>query len=184
LEDGSSLPPFGRARENSSFYVEDFSLNTIASYLSQEDILLDIAVSSKAQLFQAIGQHMERVHTLRQDWVVESLTRREMAGSTGLGQGFAIPHARVPGLDRIRVVYMRLKSPIPFDAPDGRPVSEVLVLLVPSPATGKHLRILADAAQMFSDGQFREQIGQCGDPAEIKRIFDAWPEKMVSGRIA
>lgn len=70
------------------------------------------------------------------------------------------------------------------DAPDGRPVSEVLILLVPSPATGKHLKILADAAQMFFDGQFRKRIDQCGDPAEIKRIFDAWPEKMVSGRIA
>lgn len=150
-------------------------MNTIAHLLWLEDILLDMDVSNKRRLFDEIGRHMAQVHAMRPEWVTLILSRREQAGSTSLGEGFAIPHARVPDLDRIYLLYVRVKSPIPFAAPDGKPVSDMLVLLVPGPATEEHLSILAEAAQMFSDHQFRERLLVCKRAPEVKRLFDAWP---------
>ena len=108
------------------------------------------------------------------DWVAVSLSRREQVSSTGLGEGFAIPHARVKDLDRIQVAYVRMKSPIPFGAADGKPVSDILVLLVPKQSADEHLTILADATRMFSDRRFREQLQRCGTPQEVLQLFGAW----------
>jgi nitrogen PTS system EIIA component len=148
-------------------------LNTLASYLHPENICLNVAVSNKLELFDAIGRHMEREHGLHQEWVARSLSRREQVGSTGLGKGVAIPHARLNDLERMQIAYMRLKSPIPFDAPDGNPVMDILVLLAPSQADEEHLRILADATQLFSDRRFRVSLHQCGNAGEVKRLFES-----------
>jgi len=151
-------------------------LNTLASYLYPENICLNVAVSNKLELFDAIGRHMEREHGLHQEWVARSLSRREQVGSTGLGKGVAIPHARLTDLERMQIAYMRLKSPIPFDAPDGNPVIDILVLLAPSQADEEHLRILADATQLFSDRRFRLRLHRCNHAQEVKHLFDSWSQ--------
>ena len=146
-------------------------MNTIAQYLWPEDILLDIEVASKGQLIDAIGQHMEREHAMPRERVVVGLSRREQVGSTGLGEGVAIPHTRVEDLSRVLLTYLRLKFPLPYDAPDGLPVSDVLVILVPKKATEEHLLILADAAQLFSDRRFRERLHSCSHALEVMALF-------------
>lgn len=151
-------------------------MNTIAKLLLLDDIRLDVAVSGKDELLEEIGKHMERHHGLPRYDVVMGLSRREQAGSTGLGQGVAIPHSRAKGLEEIIVAYLRLKPSIPFDAPDRRPVSDVLVLLVPKLATEEHLRILAEAAQMFSDVRFRDRLHASAGPLDVSRTFADWPE--------
>ena len=82
--------------------------------------------------------------------------------------------ARFGDLEGIRVAYLRLKTPVAYDAADGRPVSDILVVLVPKQAAEEHLRILADAARMFADRAFREHLRRCRDASEAKRAFDAW----------
>ena len=148
-------------------------MNAIARHLWPEDILLDIEVAGKDQLLDEIGWHMEREHALSREWVVAGLARREQLGSTALGEGVAIPHARVDDLKRIQLAYLRLRSPIPYDAPDGRPVSDILVLLVPKRATEEHLRILADTTQLFADRQFREHLHACRHALEVKALFES-----------
>jgi len=148
-------------------------MSTISEYLWPEDILLDIEVASKDELLDEIGRHMEREHGLLREWVVAGLNRREQVGSTGLGEGIAIPHARVEDLTRIQIAYLRLKDPIPYDAPDGQPVSDVLALLVPKRATDEHLMILADATQIFADRQFREHLHSCRHALEVKSLFES-----------
>lgn len=150
-------------------------MSTLSTYLQVEDVVLDLEVPDKPHLFREIGRHMERVHALPFDWVVFGLLRREKAGSTALGEGVAIPHARVRDLDRVSALYMRLSPAIYFEAPDGKPVTDVLVLLVPGAATEIHLEILADAASLFSDQAFRKALHHCNDPAQVKEIFDRWP---------
>lgn len=150
-------------------------MNTISDLLRTEDIIFGLQVATKSQLFEEIGRHMEAKHGMPQAWVVLSLSRREEVGSTGLGDGVAVPHARIKDLDRIQLAYVHLASPIPFAAPDGKPVSDILVLLVPKQATEEHLRILAEATQMFSDTGFRQRLGWCSQAAEAKKQFDAWP---------
>lgn len=148
-------------------------MSTLAQYLWPEDILLDIEVANKGQLFDEVGRHMEREHAIPREWVVAGLSRRELVGSTGLGEGIAIPHSRVENLSRIQVAYLRLKNPISYDAPDGRPVSDVLVLLVPKHANEEHLQILADASQIFADHQFREHLHSCRHVLEVKSLFES-----------
>ena len=149
-------------------------MSTIAALLNPRDIVLDLAVSTKAELIEMIGRHMEQVHGMPAEWVTVSLSRREQVGSTGIGDGVAIPHARVRDLDRIKVAYLRLKHSLPFDAPDGKPVSDVIVLLVPKQATEEHLRILAEATQLFSNPAFRRALQGCTQPAEVKALFEDW----------
>jgi PTS system nitrogen regulatory IIA component len=172
----STLGVTGSGKWCNSHPMKNRRMSTIADFLEQEDILLDLDVSSKAQLFDEVGRHVEGLHAMPQAWVTSGLTRREQVGSTGLGQGIAIPHARVKDLKRILVVYVRLKLAIPFDAPDGKPVSDILVLLVPKQATEEHLVILADAAQLFSDRHFREQLHLCGNRTDAKQVFETWPQ--------
>jgi nitrogen PTS system EIIA component len=160
-----SLPPAGK-RESAT--------TRVAELLSADDIVLDLEVSCKDQLIEQVSRHMQRVHGLPHHLVAVSLFRRERIASTALGEGVAIPHARVKELDQIRVAYARAKSPICFDAPDGKPVSAALVLLVPKQATEEHLTILAEATQMLSDRRFRERLECCKHPLEVKRVFDSW----------
>lgn len=148
-------------------------MKRIADLLRAEDVLLDLDVSSKGQLIDEIGCHMQRAHAMAPQSVARSLSNREQIGSTGLGEGVAIPHARVSGLDHVQVAYMRLKLPIPFDSPDGKPVTDVLVLLVPKQASEEHLTILAEAAQTLSDRHFRDRLHLCSNPLQVKQLFEA-----------
>jgi PTS system nitrogen regulatory IIA component len=146
-------------------------VNTIAAHLEVEDIRLDVDVANKEQLFFEISRDMAQKYGLQETLVAAGLSRREKICSTGLGEGVAIPHARVKDLERIRVAYLRLKTPIPFDAPDGKPVRDILVLLVPQQATEEHLQVLADATQYLADRMIREQLHRCTLAAEVKQLF-------------
>jgi PTS system nitrogen regulatory IIA component len=150
-------------------------MNLIAKLLSPEDILLDVDAPSKTRVFEEVGRLLERRHGLSQMEVVDSLCAREKMGSTGLGQGVAIPHARVKSLHTAVAAYVRTSLPIQFDAPDGKPVSDMVVLLVPQHATEEHLQILASVAEMFADRPFREQLRMCVDASSVSRLFADWP---------
>ena len=89
-------------------------MTVLGIYLQAEDVLLGLNVSNKRQLFQAIGLHTERIGGLPADAVASALMRRELAGSTALGLGVAIPHARVNILKRIRALYVRLVPGLEF----------------------------------------------------------------------
>ena len=154
-------------------------MNTIAQRLEPQDVCLDLEVADKYALFEEIGEHMQREHGLSQHQIAHCLFRREKAGPTGVGEGVAIPHARIEGLGSIRAAYVRLKTPISFGAPDGKPVTDVLFLLVPYPAAEEHLKLLADATRMFSDIRFRTRLHSSSDPLEVARMFTAWPDLPV-----
>ena len=150
------------------------AVNVVAKLLTPNDIRLEVEVSGKLELFEQIGQLMEQRHGLSHDFITRGLLRREKAGSTALGEGVAIPHARYAGLAQTQALYLRPRQPMPFNAPDGRPVTDILVLLVPEPANSDHLEILAEAARMFSDSRFREQLRASADAVEVNRLFATW----------
>jgi PTS system nitrogen regulatory IIA component len=150
-------------------------MNRVASILSPERIRIDLTESAKAQLFEDAGKLFASHGGLDPALVVESLAAREKLGSTGLGQGVAIPHARLQGLVQAHAAFIRLRPAIFFDAPDGKPVSEFLILLVPEHATEIHLQTLAEAAQMFNDRRFRDHLRNQGDAEGVWRVFAEWP---------
>lgn len=117
---------------------------------------------------------LEGASGLSRGQVMGSLLARERLGSTALGQGIAIPHGRVKGLHNAVGAFLRLREPIPFDAPDNQPVSLVFVLLVPERASDVHLQILSELAQMFSDRELRRQLAVVPNPASAQRLIIGW----------
>lgn len=149
-------------------------MNQIADLLPAANVLLDLDGSSKTGLFEAVAALFEANAGLSRKLVVDSLVAREKLGSTGLGQGVAIPHGRIRGLTQAQGAFVRLKAPIPFDAPDGKPVAQVFVLLVPEHATEKHLQLLSELAQMFSEKSFRERLVAASTAADLHLLFRNW----------
>ena len=149
-------------------------MSQIAQLLPVGNILLDLDAGSKASLFAAVAGLFEAKRGLSRRLVVDSLLAREKLGSTGLGQGIAIPHGRIRGLTEAQGAFARLASPIPFDAPDGKPVALVFVLLVPEQATEQHLQLLSELAQMFSETRFREGLAAAPDAAALHAVFAGW----------
>ncbi len=136
-------------------------MSLIGKILPQQNVLADVDVSSKKRLFEQVGLLVENSHGIARSDIFDSLFAREKLGSTGLGQGVAIPHGRVKGLKEATGVFIRLASPIPFDSPDGKPVNLLFVLLVPEQATDLHLQVLSELAQLFSSRSLREKMASC-----------------------
>src|SRR5438552_1401201 len=149
-------------------------MNRIGPLLPESNILLDAGAATKKRLFAQIAELFAQHAQLSPSVVVDSLTARERLGSTGLGQGIAIPHGRIKGLQRTLGAFIRPQQPIPFDAPDGRPVSQVFVLLVPEHATEEHLQLLSELAEMFSERSFRDRLAVATDADSLHRLFSTW----------
>src|SRR5690349_24880840 len=142
--------------------------------LNPAHVLLDLQASSKKRLFEQAGLLFENHDGIGRSVVFDSLFAREKLGSTGLGQGVAIPHGRIKGLKDSLGAFVRLAQPVPFDAPDGKPVGLVFALLVPEHATEKHLEILSELAQMFSDRALREAMAAAADGQALHQLIAAW----------
>jgi PTS system nitrogen regulatory IIA component len=149
-------------------------MNLISKILLPENILLDTESTSKKRVFERVGLLFENNQQIARSQVFDSLFAREKLGSTGLGQGVAIPHGRIAKLRDATAAFVMTSHPIPFDAPDGQPVNLIFVLLVPERATDLHLQILGELAQIFSDTQFRNRLLACKDTASIHQLFDEW----------
>ena len=150
------------------------TINPVAELLRVEDIALNVDVSSKQALLQYIAAMLAERRSLAMPEVLHSLAAREELGSTALGHGVAIPHARMTQCGTPVAVFVRTKFGIPFEAPDGKPVSFFLGLLVPQQANERHLKLLATAAAMFSDRGFRDQLRACTSPGDVSWLFASW----------
>lgn len=149
-------------------------MNLISKLLLPGNILLDSESTSKKRVFERVGLLFENSHQISRSQVFDSLFAREKLGSTGLGQGVAIPHGRVKNLREGVAAFVKTQNAIPFDSPDGLPVTMIFVLLVPERATDMHLQFLAELAEMFSNKSFREQLQNSSDPALIHQLFSNW----------
>lgn len=159
-------------------------MSLVAKLLPPANVLLDLELSSKKRLFEQVGLLFENNHGIGRSLVFDSLFARERLGSTGLGQGVAIPHGRIKGLKDALGAFVRLAQPVPFDAPDGKPVTLLFVLLVPEQATEKHLQILSELAQMFSDRALRDAMTGAADATALHQLIAAWQPDAAGQRQA
>ena len=149
-------------------------MNQISRLMPASNVVLDMQASSKKRVFEQVGLLFENHPGTARATVFDSLFARARPGSAGLGQGVAIPHGRIKGLKEATAAFVRLAEPIAFDAPDGRPVSILVVLLVPEQATQQHLDILSELAQMLSDRAFRENLLAAADPNVAHTLLSQW----------
>lgn len=110
-----------------------------------------IAVDSKQAILERLAERFAGVYGLDKVLVLERIEEREKLGSTGFGRGVAIPHARIPDLNRPVAIFFRLDAPVAFDAADGMPVDMIFGLLSPESAGAAHLHALAAISRMMRD---------------------------------
>ena len=159
-------------------------MSLVAKLLCPANVAIDVSVSSKKRLFEHLGLLFENNHGIASSVVFDSLFARERLGSTGLGHGVAIPHGRIKGLKDALGAFLRLGAPVPFDAPDGKPVNLVFALLVPEQATERHLQVLSELAQMFSDGPLRDAMSAAASSASLHQLISTWQPDAAGQRHA
>ncbi len=149
-------------------------MNRISKLLPQANVVVGLETTSKKRVFEQAGLLFENNQGIARVKVFDSLFARERLGSTGLGEGIAIPHGRIKGIDDAVAALIRLSQPVAFDAPDGKPVGLLLFLLVPEQATQQHLEILSEVAEMLSDESMRKTLLSEGDPQKLHQALEAW----------
>lgn len=147
------------------------SMNAIAKLLTQDAIVLTAKPVTKEALFAEAALALGSRLGVSAPTIENCLHMREQLGSTGLGQGVGIPHGRLKGLKQVAGMFYRLSTPIPFDAPDNRPVDLAFFLLVPEQSTEEHLQLLSELAQGFSDPEFRDKLRNSTDAADVLNLF-------------
>ncbi|MFT0169714.1 PTS IIA-like nitrogen regulatory protein PtsN [Paraburkholderia mimosarum] len=150
------------------------NMNRLAKILPIENVVVGLSVTSKKRVFEQAGLIFENQNGIARSTVTDNLFARERLGSTGLGEGVAIPHGRIKGLKQPQAAFVRLAEPIAFEAPDGQPVSLLIFLLVPEQATQQHLEILSEIAQLLSDRETRERLHTEEDRETLHRLLTQW----------
>jgi PTS system nitrogen regulatory IIA component len=154
----------------------------VASGLEADGILLDVELRDRRHAIETAAAAISRRHDLNGASIAQALWQRELAGSTALGGGVAIPHAHVSAISRPVVLFIRPKWAIDFDAPDGKPVGLILVVLVPSAGSPEdHLRLLKSVAEKFEDPLFRAQMMEKNDGDDAWPSFAAWLRQLPAG---
>lgn len=144
----------------------------IASWVQPEAILLDVEARDQDHALELISQAVAHAHGLDPGPIFRALERREQAASTALGDGFAIPHARIGGLAKPSTLFLRTKNGIAFHAPDGKRVRDLLAIMVPTDGDKTdHLRLLAVIARLFSDRTFRAALDSAPDADSAASVF-------------
>lgn len=123
----------------------------ISELLTLQSIIPDLKATSKKQALQEMAAYAAGQLNLEDRAVLDVLMERERLGSTAVGAGVAIPHGKMPRLDKLYMLFARLSVPVAFDAPDGRPVDLLFLLLTPENAGGDHLTALATVSRLMRD---------------------------------
>ncbi len=148
-------------------------MKLLSQILPPANVLLDVSVTSKKRALEQVALLFENNQGLERAAVFDNLFARERLGSTGLGHGVAVPHGRIKNIDRPWAAFMRLSSPVAFDAPDGQPVDILLVIVVPEDATQQHLDILAEVAQRLSDESVVRALRSDTDVLRVHELLTA-----------
>jgi PTS system nitrogen regulatory IIA component len=143
----------------------------IKEFLAPTDVLADFAVAGKVALLQGLAQRASDSVKLPPELISNALLKREELGSTGTGGGIAIPHARMPGLDKAFGMLIRLKQPVDFDAIDDRPVDLIFLLLLPIASNKEQLNALASVARILRNPESVRSLRRARDPADLFRAM-------------
>jgi nitrogen PTS system EIIA component len=144
----------------------------IADFLTQDRVILDLRPRNKSLLMAEIAARFTRSDPSLDSVTIETaLTARERLGSTGLGQGFALPHARIDSLTAYRGLFLRLDKPVEFEAIDGAPVTMVFALLMPGMETSSHVGALAAVSRLFRDAAVRDRLRTAKTAADAFQVL-------------
>ena len=145
----------------------------LGDLLKAEAVLPSLHAQSKKQVLQEICGAAAKHTGLSEREVYDTIAQRERLGSTGVGQGVAIPHGKLAALDRLVGVFARLDRPVSFDSLDDQPVDLVFVLLAPESAGADHLKALARIARVLRDPDVAQRLRAAQDTGELHAVLTA-----------
>lgn len=143
----------------------------IGDLLVRDGVVLKNGASSKRQALHGVAAAAAQAIGLGEARILEALMERETLGSTGLGSGVAVPHARLDGIDRVQAVFVRLDTPVDYGAVDDRPVDLMFALFAPPRDGAEHLRALAAVSRALRSPELREQLRQARTVDAIHALF-------------
>lgn len=147
----------------------------IREFLDQDQILPRFFCTDKTQALRDLSRRAGSVLAIQQETIFNAIAVREQLGSTGLGQGFALPHARIEGLERFFGLFARLGRQIPFEAADEKPVDLIFLLLIPAHSAVNHVTVLATIARRLRDQSIAGRLRLADDPAVIYALLTSAP---------
>jgi len=143
----------------------------LTDLIRSEAVFNNVKALTKKQILQDLAAKAARIVRLSERDVFETLLERERLGTTGVGQGIAIPHGKMAGLDRLHAVFARLEKPVDFESIDGQPVDLVFLLLAPESAGADHLKALARISRFMRDADMVERLRGCSDEAALYALL-------------
>jgi PTS system nitrogen regulatory IIA component len=144
---------------------------TIGDIIGSDRVVIGVRASDKTQLLRELADRAATALSLESRTIFEALQARENLGSTGLGKGFALPHARIEGLPRRFALFVRLARPIDFTAIDSRPVDLVILLLTPADAGNQHLATLAALSRPLREESFLQRLRRAPDATALHQLL-------------
>jgi len=146
-------------------------MTDFSNLLSPETVVEGISVKTRKALFAELGERLSRAYGLDAAAVAQALGDREKLGSTGFGDGIAIPHGRLAGTRQVVGVFARLAHPLDFEAVDGLPVDIVFAMISPVDAGSDHLKALARVSRQLRDRGFVAKLRGAGSPDALYALW-------------
>ena len=144
----------------------------IAEFLSPQAVVADLRAQTKQEILKELSDSLARANPgLRPDRLVEVLHEREKLGSTGIGEGVAIPHGKLGGLTQLLASFGVSRGGVDFEAIDGKPTHLFFALVAPENSAGVHLKALARISRLFKNPRFRQSILEASSAEEIHRLI-------------
>jgi PTS system nitrogen regulatory IIA component len=143
----------------------------ITDILSEDGVIAHLKAGSKKQALQELARHAGKLEGLDERTVFDALLERERLGTTGVGLGIAIPHAKLAKIDRLYALFARLDEPVDFDAIDEQPVDLMFVLLAPEGAGADHLKALARVSRLLRNQAVCEKLRGADSAAAIYALL-------------
>jgi len=129
-----------------------------SNLMTSDCVIANLRASNKRQVLQELAHKAAALTGQSEDLIYEVLNERERLGTTGIGHGIAIPHGKLPGLEKVYGVFAKLERPVDFDAIDDKPVDLIFLLLAPANCGADHLKALAKVSRMLRDRMLCEKV--------------------------
>ena len=153
----------------------------LADILTEESVVTCSDIKTKREVLQKLAEQAAKVTGQSAEAIFESVFDRESLGSTGLGNGIAIPHGKFAGISGVTAIFAKLGAPIEFDSVDDQPVDLVMMLLAPMGAGADHLKALARVARVLRTESIVDQLRHTNDTT---RIYDILTQRLATTRAA
>ena len=148
-------------------------MSEITNFLTEESIIMDCDSKSQKNTLEVISNKMAELTSTNKDEIFQKLYEREKLGTTAFGNGIAIPHARIEGIQNAKIIILKLTKAIDFNSIDGNKVDIVMSLFVPNDNNKMHVELLSSIASLLDNQVFREKIRTANTASDVMMIIDS-----------